>query len=75
MEELVLLVQTLERRIEELERLLDIRNVVIPTDGKLVVESRVSDPIAEKGRIYFNTTLNKYRVSEDGATWKTITTS
>lgn len=75
MEELVLIVQTLQRRVEELERLLDIRNVVIPADGKLVVESRASDPAAEKGRIYFNTTVNKYRVSEDGLTWKTITTA
>lgn len=75
MEELVLLIQTLQRRIEELERLLDIRNVVIPADGKLVVDLRASDPTAQKGRIYFNTTLNKYRVSEDGSTWKTITTS
>lgn len=75
MEELVLLIQTLQRRIEELERLLDIRNVVIPADGKLVVDLRASDPAPQKGRIYFNTTLNKYRVSEDGLTWKTVTTS
>lgn len=75
MEELVLLVQTLQRRVEDLERLLDIRNVVIPDDGKLAVDKKSSDPIAEKGRIYFNTTLNKYRVSEDGVNWKTITTS
>lgn len=74
MEEIVLLVQTLQRRIEELERLLDIRNVVIPADGKLVVESRASDPPAENGRIYYNTATNKYKVSENGV-WKTITTT
>lgn len=74
MEELVELVQELNRRIDQLERQLDLRNIVIPLDGKLVVDLKTSDPTAEKGRIYFNTTLNKYRVSEDGITWKTITT-
>lgn len=74
MEELVALVQQLQRRIEELERLLDIRNVVIPADGKLVVESRASDPPAENGRIYYNTAINKYKVAENGV-WKTVTTT
>lgn len=75
MEEIVELIQSLKDRIDQLERLVDIRNVVIPDDGKLIVDKRASDPLAEKGRIYFNTTLNKYRVSEDGSTWKTITTA
>lgn len=75
MEELVELVQELNRRVDQLERQLDLKNIILPVDGKFVVDKKVADPTAEKGRIYFNTTLNKYRVSEDGITWRTITTT
>lgn len=74
MDDLVKLIRNLQMRVEELERLLAIENVVVPSDGKLVVDSRASDPPAENGRIYYNTTINKYKVSENGV-WKTITTS
>ena len=75
MEELVELVLELERRIDQLERQLALKDIVLPVDGKLVVDLRASDPTAQKGRIYFNTTSNKYRVSEDGLVWRTITTT
>lgn len=75
MEELVKLVQELNRRIDQLERQLDLKNIVLPPDGQLIVDNRASDPVATKGRIYFNTTLNKYRVSEDGIVFRTITTT
>lgn len=42
-------------------------NVVIPTDGKLVVETRASDPAVENGRIYYNSATHKLRGCENGA--------
>lgn len=75
MEELVELVQELERRVDQLERLLALTEIVLPVNGKLVVDLRASDPPAQKGRIYFNTALNKFRVSEDGIVFRTITTT
>jgi len=71
------LAQTLKsilRRIENLEKGSQIKKVKIPSGGKLVVDSYSSDPTAENGRIYYNTTSNKLKVCENG-TWKTITTS
>lgn len=74
MEELIKIFTELKQRIELLERLISLSKIVIPTDGKLVVDSQIADPAPENGRIYYNTTLNKYRVCENGV-WKTITTS
>lgn len=74
MDELITLFKELRDRIELLERLIALEKIVIPPEGKLVVDLQSSDPPAQKGRIYFNTTLNKFRVSEDGLTWKTIDT-
>ncbi len=75
MDELILLFKELRDRIELLERLIALEKIVIPPEGKFVVDLRVSDPPTQKGRIYFNTTLNKFRVCENGTTWKTITTT
>lgn len=67
-------IKKLEERIQALERASQIKNVKIPTGGKIVVNSVASDPPVENGKIYYNTTSNKYKVCENG-TWKTITTS
>ena len=74
MEELIKIFTELKHRIELLERLISLSKIVIPTDGKLVVDSQTTDPTPENGRIYYNTNLNKYRVCENGV-WKTVTTS
>lgn len=76
MEELLKLFFELKKRIEELERQIAIRKITVPTDGYLIVESRASDPTdgAANGRIYYNTTSNKFKVYENG-TWGTITTT
>jgi len=67
-------IKKLEERIQALERASQIKNVKIPAGGKIVVNSVASDPPVENGKIYYNTTTNKYKVCENGA-WKTITTS
>jgi hypothetical protein len=74
MEEIVQIIKDLQTRVELLERLVDIKELVIPVDGKLVVDNRASDPPTEDGRIYYNTTTNKFKVCENGS-WKTITTT
>lgn len=67
-------IKKLEERIQALERASQIKNVKIPAGGKIVVNAVASDPPVENGKIYYNTTTNKYKVCENG-TWKTITTS
>ncbi|QQG43388.1 MAG: hypothetical protein HYW45_04330 [Candidatus Daviesbacteria bacterium] len=74
MEELIKIFTELKQRIELLERLIALSKIVIPTDGKLVVDLQTADPSPENGRIYYNTTLHKFRVCENGV-WKTITTT
>lgn len=74
MEELIKIFTELKQRIELLERLISLSKVVIPIDGKLVVDSQSADPTPENGRIYYSTTLHKFRVCENGI-WKTVTTT
>lgn len=74
MDELVRIIKELQARVELLERATTIRKVTIPSDGKLAVDSQASDPSVQNGRIYYNTSTNKYKVCENGV-WKTITTS
>jgi hypothetical protein len=74
MEELTKIINDLKARIELLERLVNLKNITIPDDGKIVVDKKVVDPTAENGRIYYNTASNKYKVTENGV-WKTITTA
>ena len=74
MEELTKIINDLKARIELLERLVNLKNITIPDDGKIVVDKKAVDPAAENGRIYYNTAGNKYKVTENGV-WKTITTA
>lgn len=75
MEELVQIIKQLEKRIEILERQTYLmKNVVIPIDGKLVVDKQSSGVTAEAGRIYYDTGSHKFKVYEN-TTLKTITTS
>ncbi len=74
MDELVAIFTELKQRIELLERLIALEKIVIPDEGKLIVDIRVADPPPEDGRIYYNSTLNKFRGCENGV-WKTIISS
>lgn len=67
-------IKDLKKRVQSLERASQIKNVKIPTGGRIVVNSEAADPPVQNGKIYYNTTTNKYKVCENG-TWKTITTS
>lgn len=69
MDELVEIIETLKKRVGLLERLVALKNITIPSDGKFVVDSQIADPSIENGRIYYNTTSNKFRVCENGA-WR-----
>ena len=51
MDELITLFKELRDRIELLERLIALEKIVIPPEGKLVVDLQSSDPPAQKGRI------------------------
>lgn len=74
MDDLITILKDLKTRVEALERRASLSKVTIPSDGFLVVDSQSSDPTGTNGRIYYNTTSNKFKVYEGGA-WKTITTS
>jgi len=74
MDELAQIIKELEKRIEALERKAELTKITIPSDGKLVVDSQASDPTAENGRIYYNTTTNTFKVCRNN-TWYTISTS
>ncbi len=67
-------IKDLKDRLDSLERANQVKNIKIPTGGKIVVNAEASDPPVQNGKIYYNTTTNKYKVYENG-TWKTITTS
>ncbi len=68
------ILKDLEKRIGSLERANQVKEVKIPSGGKIVVNSESADPPAENGKIYYNTTTHKFKVCENGV-WKTITTS
>ena len=74
MEELVQIIMQLQKRVEALERQFVMRNVVLPNDGKLVLDKQAANPTAETARISYNTTSNKFVVCENGV-WRTITTT
>ncbi len=64
-------INDLEKRIAALERSSQIKNVKIPTGGKLVVNSESSDPPVENGKIYYNTSTNKLRKCVNGS-WSDV---
>jgi hypothetical protein len=74
MDELVLLIQQLNLRIEALERLIENREIVIPSNGKLVVDNRASDPTGTTGRLYYSSTSGKFRVYASGL-WRDVDTT
>lgn len=67
-------IKRLEARIQALERASQIKNVKIPSGGKLVVNIETSDPSAETGKIYYNSSTNELKVYKNGS-WRTIATS
>ena len=60
MEELITIIENLEKRIETLERLVSLKEITIPTGGKLVVNTETADPTGENGQIIYNSTSNKF---------------
>lgn len=74
MDELVKYIKELEARVERLERGITLREVEIPSDGKMVVDNRSGAPTTENGRIYYDTAAHKYKGFENGVS-KTFTTS
>lgn len=75
MDDFTKMFKTLERKIEILERALEIRNLTIPTDGFLIVRKLASDPVTpQEGEIWYNTTSDVYKGYQNGVV-KTFTTS
>lgn len=64
-------IKKLEERIQALERASQIKNVKIPSGGKIVVNAESSDPPVENGKIYYNTTTNKLRKCVNGV-WSDV---
>ncbi len=65
-------INDLEKRIEALERSSQIKDVKIPTGGKLVANSESSDPPVENGKIYYNSTTNTLRKCTNNV-WSDLT--
>lgn len=60
-EDIIQLIKKLEQRIEALERANQTKNIKIPSGGKFVVNTEISDPPVENGKVYYNSTSNKLR--------------
>lgn len=71
MDKFLELLQSFRKRLDKLERLISLTKISVPTDGWLVVDSQTADPPVDNGRIYYNTTTNKFRVCENGA-WRNM---
>ena len=75
MDDFTKMFKTLERKLEIIERALEIRNLTIPTDGFLIVRKLASDPVSpQEGEIWYNTTSDVYKGYQNGVV-KTFTTS
>lgn len=72
--DLLAYIASLEKRIQALEKANQVKNVKIPTGGKIVINAEASDPPVENGKIYFNTTSNKLKKCEGGV-WKNFETA
>lgn len=72
--DLLIYIKDLEKRVSALERASQIKNVKIPTGGKLVINAESADPPVENGKIYYNTSTNKLKKCE-GGTWKNFETA
>ena len=69
--DIITLIKDLRDRVDSLERANQIKNIKIPSGGKFVVNSEVSDPPIENGKMYYNTTSNKLRKCANGA-WSDV---
>jgi hypothetical protein len=74
-DQLVQLFKGLDKRLKVLERTQYLPKITIPTEGYFVVDIQTSDPTTvQNGRVFYNSTLNAFRVGVNGA-WKTMTVS
>ncbi len=67
MEDLVKIIELLDNRIEVLERLVELKELVIPSDGKFVVDNRPTEPTGQSGRIFYDTTTDELKAYVNGA--------
>lgn len=75
MDKIIEILQSMERRIEALERQATINTITFPSDGKLVVPSMTSDPASPTdGELWYRSDTDVYKVRQNGVT-KTITTA
>lgn len=75
MDKLVQIIESLQRRINQLERLVKLKNVELPSNGTLVMPSYTTDPASPKeGQIWRNSTSNTIKVYVNGAV-RTINTT
>lgn len=65
-------IKGLEERIKSLEGGNQNRNIVIPTGGKLTVDTESADPTVENGRIYYKSSTARFRGCQGGA-WGNVT--
>jgi hypothetical protein len=70
MNEFLDLLTNFRKRIEALENFSQIKNLLMPADGKFVPPKRASAPASPvSGETYYDTTLNKTR-TWDGSAWQ-----
>lgn len=74
MDEFIRDIKDLRQRVEKLESNVELRNVVLSSDGKLVLDKHTGSPTAETARITYDTTANKFIVCENGI-WRTVSTT
>ncbi len=65
------LLSDLQKRVEALERASQIKDVKIPTGGKLVANTETADPPVENGKIYYNSATGKLRKCTGGV-WSDV---
>lgn len=69
MDEIIALLSGFRRRLEKLERFLERRRVVVPSDGVLVAPVDTSEPSSPtNGQIFYNSSTHKLRVYAN-STW------
>ncbi len=62
-------IKELRKRVQALERASQIKNVKIPSTGKLVIPIVTSDPPIENGKVVYRSDTSKFRKCQ-GGTWK-----
>lgn len=73
MDELLELLSDYKRRLEALEKKIDIKKITLPSDGKLVVPVVTADPGSPtNGQVWYNSTSHALKVYVNGVV-RTVT--